>query len=623
MSSSVWLSPISSEIVSSSGVIFEDLCAVSGQVVWTECRPLSKGKYALAACSSSNDAKTLLDNLSIKSRVHEYGGGSISGYDTSLYFVNDTEKAICRLDIQTGTYQILYKNSNIRFSEICVHPSLRGAYFVGEDISDPAKVLNGVYFLDFMHSTIKAIHSAHDFYSSLKISKDGTNLAFVCWDFPYMQWDRSSVYLLRIKDDFTLEADLKIAGTGNESAFQPEFSRDGRLYFITDKLGYWNLYRYDKGQISLVYECHGDIGQPQWKLGRNFFLEVFYKNESGIICSLTENAADRLIFINAVSGLVKDFDLPFTSITHLTFLDENTICFFAASPTQPKSIVLFNLKTESYDILKSSYQNLFSDEWISSPQQVSFPSGNKSELAHAFYYPPKNPQYKDVDPCAMIIRSHGGPTGHNPPVYNPEIQFWTSRGFAYLDVNYSGSSGFGRKYRSRLNGKWGDLDVKDCVLAANYILNKGLVRSGKVFIKGSSSGGLTALMAAIESPVFTACTSYYGVVDLELLVHDTHKFELHYLDVLIGKYPLDKNLYIQRSPIHNVHKIMRPVLLFQGRDDRVVLPSQAENIFLKLKEKQIRAELILFDGEGHGFRKKETIEFCLEKELEFYSSFLT
>jgi len=621
-SNEVWDSPISSEVVASASLIFEDLASSKGQIFWTESRPSSSGRYCLVSFSQDMREQTLLDQINVKSRVHEYGGGAISCDQNWIYFVNDTSKSICRFDIETKEVQTLYANDLLRVAEIQVHPSKKIAYFIGEDIHNKEDIINAIYSLDLIDKIVHKVHSKHDFYSSIKISHAGDKLAFTCWDFPHMQWDQSSVHLVEISEDLCLLHEKKIAGYNCESAFQPSFSSKGLLYYISDRLGYWSLYQYDGRESLCILPLSGDIGQPQWKLGRYFYVEALYENELGFLCSLTQQASDKLVFISNGYKKIKEFTLPFTSITHLVKVDHRKVCFFGASAVHSKSVIIFDLEKEEYTIIKSCFAFPYSKDWISIPRQISFPSINDVDETYAFYYLPKNPLTYKPDPIGMIVRTHGGPTGHNPPVFNQEILFWTSRGFAYLDVNYSGSSGYGRKYRDRLIGQWGNLDVKEAILAAEYVIKQGWLQSKNIFIKGSSSGGLTALMAMTESEIFTACTSYYGVLDLQALASDTHKFEKHYLDSLLGVFPREKKLYQERAPIDNVEKICKPVLLLQGRNDMVVLPAQSEKLYLKLRERHIQAELVLFDDEGHGFRKKETIKFCLEKELAFYTSLL-
>jgi dipeptidyl aminopeptidase/acylaminoacyl peptidase len=621
MKSGRWESPLTARQVASSSISFEDLAADLSGVYWTESRPLEKGRAALV---KSGKELSSLKHFSVKSRLHEYGGGSISCQDGVVYFVNDTEKSLCRYCEKDDSIETLFSKEHLRYAEMAIHPSGKFLYFVGEDHQDSLHVTNALYLLDLSTKTCQVVASGHDFYVSPKISPSGEALAFICWNFPHMSWDESSLWTAEIAPDGNL-LDLKNrAGSVGESILNPVWGSSGTLYYVGDKTGFWNIYSLKGENRAIVYEKKADFASPQWKLGGSSFAEVSYKGASAIVACYSEMAIDKLGLILLKNQTMETIDLPFTSMTHIKAVDAEHVYFFGASPTHARSVICLNLLTKQYKVLQSSFIFPFTEEYISIPELLSFPSSIEGKQSFGFYYPPKNlsyPPLKEKPP--LIVRAHGGPTGHNAPVLSQEIQFWTTRGFAYLDVNYGGSSGHGREYRDRLKKNWGIIDVRDCILAAQYATAQNLAHPQKLVIKGSSSGGLTALMAICGERVFAAATSYYGVADLEMIAVDTHKFELHYPDSLVGPYPECKSLYQERSPVNKVDKIVVPVLLLQGLDDKVVPLEQSEKIYLKLKEKGLDAELLLFEGEGHGFRKAETIEKALIAEWNFYKRVLS
>lgn len=623
MTKGLWNSPLTAKKVAAAGISFEDLCTDASHLFWIESRPLEKGRCCLVKWNKKEKEEDCLESFNVRSRVHEYGGGAISSALGCVYFANDTDKTLCSLHLATNTVDVLCSKKDFRYADIAMHPSGKFLYFVGEDHADPLKVQNALYRIDMASKECQLIAEGHDFYASIQISKNGEEIAYITWDFPSMSWDESVLWTAKIGGDGLLSTPVKVAGDKDESVLLPLWSEKGRLYYVSDKTGFWNLYQYHHGKEELIFEMQADFALPQWKLGRYSYAEVAYQGKLALICSYTQQGIDRLGLIFPDEKRMEALDVPFTNMTHLSAQDGEHVFFFGASPTLARSVVSLNLLTKKYDVLKTSFSLGLDDSYISTPELISFPSSVKWKDAYAFYYPPKHPDYKySTEKSPVIVRAHGGPTGHTPAILNLETQFWTTRGFGYLDVNYGGSSGYGREYRDRLKKQWGVVDVKDCILAIKELVKLKLAEPTKLLIKGGSSGGLTALMALVYSDCFAAATSYYGVADLEMLTQDTHKFELHYLDSLIGPYPQMKKTYDERSPVQNLDKISSPVLLLQGKDDKVVPPAQSEKIYLKLKEKNILTKLILFDEEGHGFRKASTIERCLETEWDFYKTVL-
>ncbi len=611
-------SPLTVKAISASSISFEDVTFNRSTFFWTESRPQEGGRLALISISKDGTTKELAKSFSVKSRVHEYGGGAIFATDDFLYFVCDTDRSVKRINLQNEVIETLFQEPNLRCAELVTDDQNRFLYFVAEDHTDPSSIVNSIYCFDIARSTYFVFRQDADFYSSLQLSKDGKRLAWVSWNFPFMSWDRSSICVGDI--DVNGGCSKAVSVTSDlASNLMPFWSTSGGLYYVSDKGGYWNVCEWVHGENLSIHQTNIDFASAMWKLGRKSIGEVFHEGKRMILASATQKGIDQLILLELTNQKIVDLELPFTSISHLIVQDIENVYFIGASPTIPKSLVRFDLKRCHYEIIKMSFSFSLRDEWISKPVTIEFSSSIKGKTSFAFYYPPKNPKLlAEQKKVPVIVRAHGGPTGHNPPILSQDILFWTSRGIGFLDVNYSGSTGFGREYRNRLNHQWGCVDVSDCILAAQDLIEKGIADPCKIIIKGSSSGGFTAIKSLCESDIFCAAVSYYGIVDLELLTQDTHKFEKHYLDGLIGEYPLYENRYKERSPINLIEKINAPILLLQGEEDKVVLPEQSKMMYQKLKEKNLSAEIIIFPGEGHGFRKAETIEKALEAELQFY-----
>lgn len=610
-------SPLTFSRMASGSFSFEDICTSPFGVFWTASRPEQKGRMALF-CYREGKTMPLLAHHSVKARIHEYGGGAIAADAHFLYFISDTEKALMSLDLNTKEEKILYRSDRLRLAEISIHPSGEFLYMVGEDHSNPLQVENGIYLFRIKEQEMIKAHAQHDFYMSIALSKKGDKIAFIAWDHPHMSWETSSLIVCDIDKDGRLLSEVLIAASSSQSVLMPLWSSSGSLYFVSDKTGFWNIYLYDGMESKNICPMSADYAAPIWKLGRSFLVEMQQGNKYCLIAAYTVRGVDKLARITESS--FEEIDLPFTSITHLVRVSPHQIAFFGAGPYLAKSVICYDIEKKSYQVIDKSVAFDMDNEWISTAEEIEFPSALKGKSSFAFYYPPKAKGHTFVKPRAVIVRAHGGPTGHNAPIFSLDIQFWTTRGFGFLDVNYSGSSGFGREYRDRLQGKWGIYDVEDCICAAKTLIARGKIEDSLIFIKGSSSGGYTALCAASGHSPFAGAVSYYGIADLESLTKETHKFELHYLDGLIGPYPRAKAAYRERSVCHHIDKIGCRVLLLQGKEDKVVLPSQAENMFVKLREKNIDAQLILFDNEGHGFRRAETIEKTLRAELAFYCS---
>ena len=459
----------------------------------------------------------------------------------------------------------------------------------------------------------RILAGGHDFYASPRLSPDGKKLAWITWDHPNMPWDGTDLW----QADFSFEAGLanirKVAGGTAESVFQPEWSPGGELHYISDRSGWWNLYS-EHGPLKLM---DAEFGVPQWVFGLSRYA---FLGDRRIACIYSRNGLDHVAMLNRATGELELCSLSYTAYSDIRSDGESRVFLIAASASTAPGIVALDAASGASRDIKSSTSFVLNRDDVSVPEPIKYPTGH-GRTAHALYYPPRNSLYEALpgEKPPLVVMSHGGPTSAANSSLRLSHQFWTSRGFAVVDVNYGGSSGYGREYRERLNGAWGIVDVEDCIAAARYLSGRGDVDPERLAIRGGSAGGYTTLCALVFHDVFAAGASHYGVGDLTALAHDTHKFESRYLDRLVGPYPAAAEVYRQRSPVHFADRISCPVILFQGLDDKVVPPAQAETFVAALQAKGLACEYLSFPNEGHGFRQANTIRRVAEAELAFYS----
>ena len=600
-----WISPITAESIASGAVQFSEIHLHKNTIYWLERRPMEKGRTALMAWSEANGEKEILPKeYNLRTRVHEYGGGALLVDGNRIFFVNDSDQQIYRLEKEK--IDPITARQNARFADGSASQS--ALYYVMEEHGD--ETVNSIVRIDLADTSIHKIASGRDFYAHPRISPDGRLLAYICWDHPNMPWDGTELWTLDLE---TGEKTL-IAGGPSESIADPAWSPLGSLHYISDKTGWWNLYV--EGEDKSLYPIKAEFTFSLWVFGRS----LYGFDQDRIACSYIVNGFSTFGEI-LTNGELRPFNLPYSSATDIS-VQNGKMAFIASSPNEPNSIVLYDLKSSKEKIIKRS-RTSFPSGFISKPESISFPSKN-GRIAHAFYYPPANPHFKPMpgEKPPLLIHSHGGPTAYDPPCFSTSVLYWTSRGFAYMTVNYGGSTGYGRAYRDLLKGQWGIVDVEDCTEAALYCVKQGLADPKRLGIEGGSSGGYTTLEALCASQTFQIGADYFGVSNLEGLALDTHKFESHYLDQLVGPYPEEKALYHERSSIDHVDQIKSPVIIFQGAEDRVVPPSQSEEIYQSLLERKIPTAYLLFQGEQHGFRKAETIQRTLEAQLYFFSKIL-
>jgi dipeptidyl aminopeptidase/acylaminoacyl peptidase len=619
-----WKSPITTDLIVAETIWLGGPIALDrGEIYWTELRPSEAGRCVIVKCDLNNQIMDVTPKpFNVRTRVHEYGGGAYTVADGTVYFSNFDDQRLYKQQ-PASTPVPVTPEANFRYAD-CIFDKNRGRLVgVREDhtSSDRDAVASIVSIDPSRNDGGQVVASGNDFYSSPHISPDGTRLAWLTWNHPRMPWDGTELWVGRFKQDGSLDQTARVAGGPSESVFQPEWSPDNTLHFISDPTGWWNIYRWREDtsppRVELLCEMPSEFGLPQWVFGLSTYA---FESANRIICTHTDQSTTHMACLTTDTGKLDPIQLPYSGIRYLR-TSAGRVFFIADSAIEPPAIVQFDIAERKIRILRRETSVILDPGYLSPPEEIRFPTEN-GLTAFGLYYPPRNRDY--LAPPAtkppLLIISHGGPTSsaHNG-LSLETVQYWTSRGIAVCDVNYGGSTGYGREYRERLRGKWGMVDVDDCANAARYLANRGQVDGNRLIIRGGSAGGYTTLAALTFRNIFKAGASYYGVSDLERLATDTHKFEAHYLDSLIGPYPQERELYVQRSPIHFTNRLSCPVIFFQGLDDKVVPPDQAVKMFEEVRSKGIPTAYVPFEGEQHGFRKAESIKRALEVELYFYS----
>ncbi|SMF05514.1 Prolyl oligopeptidase family protein [Alteromonadaceae bacterium Bs31] len=645
-----WPSTVSAALVAGKSPRLSEPFLHNGRVFWLQTLPEEKGRAALMMKQADSPRSydwILPRPLSAKSRVHEYGGGSYCIAGDVLYFVLADDQAIYQLQLNSEKVEprALTQDSEgkLRFADLVVDEHGQVLLAVCEDHSelsnDKPEPKNTLACIALDGSgVISTLAQGDDFYSNPALSPDGKYCCWLSWNHPDMPWDTTHLWLCHRSADgfFKKENARKIIAhsgqhcessetregkEGKESIFQPRFSPKGDLFFVSDRNNWWNIYRIPAAdlhaehvEIQSVCDMEAEFATPQWTFNMSSY---DFLNADTLLASYTQNGMWQLCKIHlANSKQMETLTGPLASL-HGINCEDNTAVFISSDTYKLPCVNTFSKGNIS--ALTASDLPINTTE-ISQPLAFNFKTGkDRTETAYGFYYPPLNSEYSgNGEKPPMITLCHGGPTGATEAALNFKIQYWTNRGFAVLDVNYRGSTGFGRKFRQSLHKQWGIYDVDDVCTAAQFAVKQGWADPEKLIIKGSSAGGYTVLAALAFANTFKAGVSLYGIGDLETLASDTHKFEARYLDKLVGKYPQEKQLYYQRSPIHFVKNISCPLLVFQGLEDKVVPPNQAEAMVKAVKDKGLEVRYITFPDEGHGFRNAHNIEIMLDEELKFY-----
>jgi len=624
-----WKSPISSDLIAAGSVGLGQIILDGDDVYWIEARSAEAGRVVIVRRTPDGRIEDVNPPpFNARTRVHEYGGGGFAVDHGTVYFANYADQRLYK--VEPGSVPSpLTPEGAWRYADLLVDRSRGLIYCVCEDHTSTTTTanggqgspVNGIASIPLAGGSPRMLAAHHDFCSSIRLSPDGARLAWLCWDHPNMPWDGTQLYVARIRNDGSLQAPTAVAGdaTGEESIFQPEWAADGVPTFVSDRTGWWNLYHAGSGAAEPICPKAAEFGMPQWVFGMSTYAFTGGERGSTIVCAYCEVGTWRLGIIDPSKATLEPLELPYTSISGLRAAGGSAY-FVGASPTEPAAIVRLDLGTHEVEVLRRSSDIAIDLGYVSTPQPIEFPT-DKGRTAHGLFYPPQNADFASPveERPPLLVMSHGGPTSASQHAFRPSIQYWTSRGIAVLDVNYGGSTGYGRAYRSRLNGEWGIVDVGDCANGARYLVEQGLVDGARLAITGGSAGGYTTLTALTSTNVFAAGASHYGVSDLEALALDTHKFESRYLDRLIGPYPERRDLYVERSPINHTDRLSSPMIVLQGLEDKIVPPNQAEMMVEALRKKGLPVAYITFEGEQHGFRRAENIKRALDAELYFYS----
>lgn len=614
-----WESPITAEMTSQTTKSARncDFFVQGETLYWTEPRPAEKGRTVILRRTADGTITTLTpEGFDVRTKVHEYGGLSFTVIDDCLYFINSYDQILYKQPL--GKSPIPLTKTGVRFADL--RPAVGGIIAVGE-VHKEEQVDNFLAYIDKDSGRWTILDQGQDFYASPAWNEKDQKLAWITWNHPNMPWDGCLLWTASLDEGKLVDKQM-VAGGIEESIYQPLWSPEGNLFFISDREGWWNLYRLIGHEIENIYPMEAEFGLPLWRLGTSTW--CFTGRGEEIICSYQEKGIGKLALLDSKKKILEPLLLGFTDYSQVT-AGKGFIIFLAGTAEASRQIYKMDLDSYHVQILGNKSKMDVEKEYFSIPETIEFPSAD-GRTAYGYYYSPQNKKYRGIEGTLppLIIVSHGGPTGAADPIFNLRIQYWTTRGFAVLDVDYGGSVGYGRSYRERLKGQWGIVDVEDCIYGATYLAHQKKVDEDKIVIRGGSAGGYTTLEALAKSDIFAAGASYYGVADLELLARDTHKFEARYLDSLVGPYPERKDLYIERSPIHHAEEISCPVIFFQGAKDKIVPLNQAETMYETIKKLGIKTELIIYENEEHGFRQAETLRDSMEKELKFYlEAFLT
>jgi len=625
-----WSSPISAEMVAQAGVRLSAPWLEDGVVWWLEGRASEGGRVVLVRREADGRTVDAVPNgFNVRTSVHEYGGGAYCIHRATAFVSGFDDQRLYRVDPEAEPVPITSAIEGRRHRYADGRVTHDGSLWIGvrerhAESDSSNDVVNELVVLPTDGSAEpRVIVGGRDFYSSPRISRDGRRLCFLSWNLPWMPWDGCELHAADLAADGSVTGVEHVAGEdGVESIWQPEWSPSGDLVFASDRSGWWNLERVRDGERSALYPTEAEFGYPAWAFGTRSFA---FLGDGRIICGFDSGGLTHFGAVDPETGELEELDIGLDSWGSPYLCAERTeAVFVAGSATAPSQVIRLDVTSGDVETLRLSVESHVPTEYLSVPRAIEFPTDG-GLTAYAFYYPPTNPEFtapEDERP-PLIVESHGGPTGNVTAMFSLGVQFWTSRGFGVVDVDYGGSTGYGRAYRERLNGQWGVVDLADCVNAARYLVDRGEADPDRLLITGGSAGGYTTICALTFTDAFAAGATYFGIADLEQFAGgETHKFELQYEHTLVGPYPERADLYKERSPIHFTDRITTPMLVLQGADDRVVPPSQAELIVAALRERGVPHAYLLYEGEGHGFRMAENIAGSLEAELSFYAQVL-
>ena len=623
-----WLSPIDTDLLLSSAVGLSEVRADGIDVWWAEMRPSEGARVQMVRRSAAGSTQDVLpEDFAARTRVHEYGGGAWAVHDGTLFFTNWSDQRLYRF-VPGGrpeAVSIEAEPGALRYADHRVSPDGRWVVSVREDHRGEGEAVNELVVLSTDGGDERVLVTGADFVSFPRLSPDGTVLAWTQWDHPRMPWDGTELWVAPFDPDAGMIDDAwAVAGGPDESVFQPEWSPDGVLHVVSDRTDWWNLYRFagagapgPEAELVAVAPLAAEVATPQWVFGMSRYAFV---GDGRIICAYARDGLDEVGVVDSGAEAIRPLDLPFTAVTSVQPSPvHGAVLAIAASPDAEAAIVTID-GDGAVETLREPRDLGLDPVLLARPESIDF-STSGGRTAHGLFYAPNNPEAvgPDGERPPLLVLIHGGPTSAARPQLQLGIQYWTSRGFAVVDVNYGGSVGYGRPFREQLRGQWGVVDVDDCVAAARHLAEAGRVDHDRLAIRGGSAGGYTTLAALAFHDVFSAGMSQYGVADLSALAADTHKFEFRYLDGLVGPWPEAEAVYRERSPINHTDGFDRPLLVLQGLEDEIVPPNQSEMIVDALRARGVPVAYLTFEGEQHGFRQAETIRRAVEAELSFYA----
>ena len=623
-----WTSPISAQLVAGQSLRLDQVQAVGETVFWSELRPAEGARNVVVSqAPGAQPVDAFPEPYSARSRVHEYGGGAYLACGGEVFFVNEKEQAVYRAGPH-GEVSEVARQEHVRCADFARDPNRPRLLAVGEEhdpdgAEPPENMLVEILLEGDDRGGIEPFISGRDFYASPRFSRDGAWLAWVEWDLPWMPWEDSRLMVGAVGDDGGIYRMEHVAGGDGTSVFQPEWGEDGNLYFVCDTTGWGNLHVWDGESVSPVVTLDAEFGRPAWGLRTTSFA---LDDAGGLTAAYIERGLFRLGAVDANLEGIRELEHGFGQIDGVAAAGGD-VAVLAAGDTMAPSVLRLrvndNGSVES-TLLRSAMTSEPDAEFIARGELVHVPLKDGGEV-HAVYYPPASGAFAGEAGTAppLIAAAHGGPTGMADRGLKLKIQYWTSRGFAFVDVDYRGSAGYGTAYRDALNGEWGLVDVEDVIAATGWLVDQGLADGDRLLISGGSAGGFTVLCALTFHDVFAAGASYYGIGDLQKLLDLTHKFESGYIYNLTGTAPgRTQEVFQARSPLFHADRISSPVIFFQGIEDKVVPPGQSREMVAALKERKVPVAYLEFEGEGHGFRQAATIAASLESEYAFYAQVL-
>lgn len=622
-----WRSPLDAELAARASVRLSEPALDGEAVYWLEGRPAESGRTALVRRDGSGEpADVTPASFDVRTLVHEYGGGAFAVRGGVAFCSRFDDQRLYRLDPGGEPRPITPvppSPRSLRYAEADVSPDERWIACVRERHGGGGLPANELVVLPADGSAEPAVlASSSDFFAAPRFSPDGAHLAWLRWDMPRMPWDGTELVVAAFAEGRVATA-TAVAGGADESVFCPVWSPDGTLHFVSDRTGWWNLYRLGPGgEPTNLTPMAAEFGVPMWRFGYRSFA---FLADGRIVCAYRRAGAHHLALLDPATSELLDLDVPYSCFDPPYVRAEGSrIAFVGAGPRTEPELVLLDFTSRSVEVVRPSAGLGIDEAYVSEPEAIAFPTDD-GRTAFAYFYPPQSPDFagREGELPPLVVHAHGGPTSEATPKLDPYVQYFTTRGFAFVDVNYGGSTGYGREFRERLYGRWGVVDVRDCIAAARHLVRGGRVDGDRLVVTGGSAGGYVVLAAlAFHPEAFAAGTSYFGVADVETLAQTTHKFESRYLDLLLGPRAESPETWRERSPIHRADAIRRPLLLLQGLEDAVVPPSQAETMIEALERNRVPYAYLAFEGEQHGFRKAESIARSYQAELAFYGKVL-